>query len=130
MIELRTPAEIEQMRAAGVFVASVLTRTARGVQGRQSTCSSSTRSRTTLIRARGRRELLHRLPPVVRRDRRSARCICTSVNDAVLHGLPHDYALQDGDLLSLDFAASVDGWVGRLGASRSSSARRATRTCG
>ncbi len=37
--------------------------------------------------------------------------LCTSVNDAVLHGLPFDYALQDGDLLSLDFAASVDGWV-------------------
>ncbi|GAB48991.1 methionine aminopeptidase [Mobilicoccus pelagius NBRC 104925] len=37
--------------------------------------------------------------------------ICTSVNDAVLHGLPHDYALRDGDLLSLDFAVSVDGWV-------------------
>src|SRR6187431_1331717 len=37
--------------------------------------------------------------------------LCTSVNDAVLHGLPHDYALQDGDLLSVDFAASVDGWV-------------------
>src|SRR3954468_22265337 len=37
--------------------------------------------------------------------------LCTSVNDAVLHGLPHDYVLQDGDLLSLDFAASVDGWV-------------------
>src|SRR3954453_12063354 len=37
--------------------------------------------------------------------------LCTSVNDAVLHGLPHDYILQDGDLLSVDFAASVDGWV-------------------
>lgn len=37
--------------------------------------------------------------------------VCTSVNDAVLHGLPHDYALADGDLLSLDFACAVDGWV-------------------
>src|SRR6187402_1742099 len=37
--------------------------------------------------------------------------ICLSVNDAVLHGLPHDYVLQDGDLLSLDFAANVNGWV-------------------
>ena len=37
--------------------------------------------------------------------------ICTSVNDAVLHGLPHPYKLRDGDLLSLDFAVSVDGWV-------------------
>ena len=37
--------------------------------------------------------------------------ICTSVNDAVLHGLPHDYRLVDGDLLTLDFAVSVHGWV-------------------
>src|SRR6185503_19238114 len=37
--------------------------------------------------------------------------LCTSVNDAVLHGLPHRYRLRDGDLLSVDFAASVDGWV-------------------
>ena len=37
--------------------------------------------------------------------------ICTSINDAVLHGLPHDYTLRDGDLVSLDFAVSVDGWV-------------------
>src|SRR6201990_194720 len=37
--------------------------------------------------------------------------LCTSVNDAVLHGLPHDLRLQDGDVVSLDFAASVDGWV-------------------
>src|SRR3954452_8105920 len=37
--------------------------------------------------------------------------LCTSVNDAVLHGLPHDYVLADGDLLSVDFAAAVDGWV-------------------
>src|SRR6188768_1479968 len=37
--------------------------------------------------------------------------ICTAVNDAVLHGLPHDYALRDGDLLTLDLAVSLDGWV-------------------
>lgn len=37
--------------------------------------------------------------------------ICTSVNDAVLHGLPHDYVLQDGDLLSLDLAVSLEGVV-------------------
>ena len=37
--------------------------------------------------------------------------ICTSVNDAVLHGLPHDYAIADGDLVSLDLAVSLDGIV-------------------
>ncbi len=37
--------------------------------------------------------------------------ICTSVNDAVLHGLPHDRALEDGDLLTLDLAVSLGGVV-------------------
>jgi methionyl aminopeptidase len=37
--------------------------------------------------------------------------ICTSVNDAVLHGLPFDYTLADGDLLSLDLAVSTGGVV-------------------
>jgi methionyl aminopeptidase len=37
--------------------------------------------------------------------------ICTSVNDAVLHGLPYDYTLADGDLLSLDLAVSKGGVV-------------------
>ncbi|WJL94699.1 type I methionyl aminopeptidase [Microbacterium sp. ET2] len=35
--------------------------------------------------------------------------ICTAVNDAVLHGMPHDYALQRGDLLTLDLAVLKDG---------------------
>ncbi len=35
--------------------------------------------------------------------------ICTGVNDAVLHGLPRDYALADGDLLTLDLAVLKGG---------------------
>jgi len=38
--------------------------------------------------------------------------ICASVNDEVVHGIPGDRALQDGDLLSVDFGAIVDGWNG------------------
>jgi methionyl aminopeptidase len=37
--------------------------------------------------------------------------LCVSVNDAVLHGLPRKYVLRDGDLLSLDIAVGIDGWV-------------------
>jgi len=35
--------------------------------------------------------------------------ICTAVNDAVLHGLPYDYRLANGDLLTLDLAVSKGG---------------------
>ncbi|KRV51045.1 methionine aminopeptidase [Wenjunlia vitaminophila] len=38
--------------------------------------------------------------------------ICTSVNDAVAHGIPTDYRLRDGDLVSIDCGAELDGWTG------------------
>jgi methionyl aminopeptidase len=38
--------------------------------------------------------------------------ICTSVNDAVVHGVPNSYRLEDGDLLSVDCGAFLDGWCG------------------
>jgi len=38
--------------------------------------------------------------------------ICSSVNDVIVHGIPDDYRLQDGDLVSIDFGAIKDGWVG------------------
>ncbi len=38
--------------------------------------------------------------------------ICASINNEVVHGIPGDRVLQDGDLLSVDFGAIVDGWNG------------------
>src|SRR5450755_5130513 len=38
--------------------------------------------------------------------------ICTSVNDAALHGIPTSYRLAEGDLLSADCGALLDGWAG------------------
>lgn len=36
--------------------------------------------------------------------------ICASVNDEVVHGLPGDRVLQDGDIISVDAGAVIDGW--------------------
>jgi len=38
--------------------------------------------------------------------------ICASVNDAVVHGIPNGYRLRDGDLLSVDCGAFLEGWCG------------------
>ncbi|MGH3423590.1 MAG: type I methionyl aminopeptidase [Nocardioidaceae bacterium] len=38
--------------------------------------------------------------------------VCISVNDAVVHGIPTDRRLGDGDLVSLDFGATLSGWCG------------------
>lgn len=109
MIELRTPAEIEQMRVAGAFVGRVLeaTRDAAAVGVNLLELDELAHD---MIRAEGAESCYIDYHPSFGGSK-FGKVICTSVNDAVLHGLPHDYVLRDGDLLSLDFAASVGGWV-------------------
>ena len=109
MIELRTPAEIEQMKPAGRFVADVLTRLAEAADVGVNLLELDALAHE-LIRERGAESCYIDYHPSFG-AMPFGKVLCTSVNDAVLHGLPHDYVLRDGDLLSLDFAASVDGWV-------------------
>ena len=109
MIEYRTPAEIEEMRPAGRFVAEVLEalreRADVGVNLLELDALAH-----QMITDRGAESCYIDYHPSFGASP-FGKVLCTSVNDAVLHGLPHDYALADGDLLSVDFAASVDGWV-------------------
>ena len=109
MIELRTPAELERMRVAGSFVASVLKATSSAAAVGVNLLELDAIAHD-LIRARGAESCYIDYHPSFGGSP-FGKVICTSVNDAALHGLPHDYRLQDGDVLSLDFAASVDGWV-------------------
>jgi methionyl aminopeptidase len=109
VIELRTPAEIEQMRPAGRFVAQVLTTLQDEVAPGTNLLDIDARAHR-MIRERGAVSCYVDYAPSFGRGP-FGKVICTSVNDAVLHGLPHDYTLAEGDLLTLDFAVAVDGWV-------------------
>jgi methionyl aminopeptidase len=109
MIELRTPAEIDAMRAAGGFVASVLTELAAASEVGVNLLELDALAHR-LIRERGAESCYIDYHPSFGASP-FGKVLCTSVNDAALHGLPFDYRLRDGDLVSLDFAASVDGWV-------------------
>ena len=109
MIELRSPAEIQQMRPAGEFVASVITALAEKADVGVNLLELDALAHE-MIRERGAESCYIDYHPSFGGSP-FGKVLCTSVNDAVLHGLPHDYRLRDGDLLSVDFAASVDGWV-------------------
>jgi methionyl aminopeptidase len=109
MIELRTPAEIEEMRPAGRFVADVLTRVASEAAVGVNLLELDALAHE-MIRERGAVSSYIDYHPSFG-AMPFGKVLCTSVNDAVLHGLPYSYRLRDGDLVSLDFAAAVDGWV-------------------
>jgi methionyl aminopeptidase len=108
-VELKTPSEIEAMRTTGAFIAELLddlqTRARVGVN----LLDLEHRARE-LIADRGAVSCYWDYAPSFGRGA-FRNVICLSVNDAVLHGLPHDYILRDGDLLSMDIAVSIDGWV-------------------
>ena len=109
MIELRTPAEIEEMRPAGRFVGEVLKATSAAAAVGVNLLELD-RLAHDMIRTAGAESCYIDYHPSFGASP-FGKVICTSVNDAVLHGLPFDYRLKDGDLLTLDFAASVNGWV-------------------
>jgi methionyl aminopeptidase len=109
VIELFNPTEIERMRPAGAFVAEVLTalRDAADVGVNLLELDALAAG---MIDERGAVSSYVDYHPSFG-AMPFGKVLCTSVNDAVLHGLPHDYRLVDGDLLSVDFACAVDGWV-------------------
>ncbi|HEY1134924.1 MAG TPA: type I methionyl aminopeptidase [Nocardioides sp.] len=109
MIELLSPRQIDEMRPAGEFVASVLTRLAETADVGMNLLELDALAHQ-MITERGAESCYIDYAPSFGRGP-FGKVLCTSVNDAVLHGLPHDYTLADGDLVSFDFAVSVDGWV-------------------
>jgi methionyl aminopeptidase len=107
--ELKTPAEIEAMRQTGAFIAELLDDLQSRARVGVNLLDLERRARQ-LIKERGAESCYWDYAPSFGRGP-FRNVICLSVNDAVLHGLPHDYVLRDGDLLSMDIAVSIDGWV-------------------
>ena len=109
MIELLSPRQIDQMRPAGRFVADVLQELRRRVEPGVNLLDIDAWT-GELIRRRNAVSCYVDYAPSFGRGP-FGKVICTSVNDAVLHGLPHDYTLRDGDVLTADLAVGIDGWV-------------------
>ncbi|GAA4535243.1 type I methionyl aminopeptidase [Amycolatopsis samaneae] len=109
MIELKSPAEIAKMHIAGEFVASVLSELAELADVGVNLLDLEHRARE-MIKDRGAESCYWDYAPSFGRGP-FRNVVCLSVNDAVLHGLPHDYVLRDGDLVTADMAVGIDGWV-------------------
>jgi len=105
-IELKTPEQIEKMRVAGLLVGETLELLRSSVRAGVSTgeldaiAEDNIRSHGGIPSFKG---YGHPAFPG---------SICASVNDEVVHGIPGGRVLADGDLISIDCGAIVDGWHG------------------
>jgi methionyl aminopeptidase len=105
-LEIKTPAQIAQMRVSGLLVGRTL-ELLRGAAAPGVTTGELDRLAESHIRDHGGIPSFkgYSQPPF-------PATICASVNDEVVHGIPGDRVLRDGDVISIDCGAIVDGWHG------------------
>ncbi|MFD8806287.1 type I methionyl aminopeptidase [Streptomyces sp. NPDC059597] len=110
MMELKTDASIDAMHAAGQVVGRALTAVRQAAGTGVSLLELDEVAREVLREAGATSPLLGYRPSFAPTPFPAV--ICASVNDAIVHGIPTGYRLRDGDLLSVDCGALLDGWAG------------------
>ena len=105
-VEIKTPDQIAKMRVAGVLVGETLALLRSHVRAGVTTGELDRIAEENIRAGGGVPSFLgYGAPPF-------PGTICASVNDEVVHGIPGDRTLQDGDVISIDCGAIVDGWHG------------------
>jgi methionyl aminopeptidase len=110
VVELKTPRELEVMREAGRIVANTLAAVRDHAAAGVSLRELDELAAESISGAGAKPSFLHYHPSWA--DTPYPGVICTSVNDAIVHGLPSEYRITDGDLVSIDCGAYVDGLHG------------------
>ena len=98
----KSPEELAKMRRAGRVVAEMHEKCTAAAKPGVTTADLDKVAREVLERRGARSNFLnyHGFPAV----------ICTSPNDVIVHGIPGDYRLEEGDILSIDAGAIIEGW--------------------
>jgi len=103
-IALRKPQEIEKLRAANKIVGGAL-----------ELLRSNTKAGMTLKELDAMAEdyiRSHGAKPSFKGLYGFPNAVCTSLNQVIIHGIPSDYKLQDGDVIGFDIGTELDGWFG------------------
>lgn len=103
-IQIKTLEELKVMRRAGLLVADVLEGVRQAIKPGVRTDALDAIASAIIKRGGGKSNFFgyHGFPAT----------ICVSINDEVVHGIPSDRVLEEGDLISVDAGAIIEGWHG------------------
>lgn len=103
MITLKRDSEIEKMRAAGRIIAKTMREVSATIEPGKSRLIDLDQLADKIIRAEGG-------IPSFKGYRGFPASACISLNSEVVHGIPDERVVQEGDIVSLDFGVILDGW--------------------
>ncbi len=104
MLYLKTDEEVGLLRESNLLVSRTLAEIARHIKPGVTTLYLD-RIAETFIRD-------HYAVPAFKGYGGFPKTLCTSVNDEVVHGIPSDYVLKEGDIISIDCGVILNGWYG------------------
>ncbi len=103
MIRLKTKEEVEKMRKAGQLLARCHQELSKLIQPGMTTKEIDQWVEAFLKD--------HGATPEQKGYMGYPYATCTSVNDVICHGMPSDYSLQKGDIITVDMVVNLDGWL-------------------
>ncbi len=104
MIIIKNDKQILLMRRAGKITAEILETLAENIKAGMKTKELDTIAETELAKREAKSSFkgYHGFPGN----------LCVSINDEIVHGIPGEHIIQEGDIVSLDFGAVYNGWQG------------------
>lgn len=108
MIALKSAREIEIMRRANIIVAEVLQELKQRVAPGVTTLELDAIAEELTLR----KKAIPAFKGYNVAGRVYPRCLCASVNDEIVHGIPTSRALRDGDIIGLDYGVIYEGYYG------------------
>ncbi|MCB0359035.1 MAG: type I methionyl aminopeptidase [Bdellovibrionales bacterium] len=110
-IQLKSKAEIDKMRQANLLVCSVLDKLESMVRPGVTTAELDAVARDMTVAA-GATPAFLGYPSSAKNVQPFPGVICSSVNEVIVHGIPNDIPLQEGDIISVDYGCCLDGFFG------------------
>lgn len=104
MIVLRSPEEIEKLRASNRIVAVIMDRLKVAIQPGTTTIELDEMAEKLVFEMGA--------TPAFKGYKGFKHTLCTSVNEQVVHGIPNKRKLKDGDIISIDIGVKLDGYYG------------------
>lgn len=99
---IKTQEQIEQMNISGSIAGSILKQVAENAVAGTTTQQLNDIAAALIEQ--------HKVKPGFLNYGGFPAVLCTSVNETIVHGLPKQYVLQDGDIIGLDFGVVYNGW--------------------